>query len=109
MFNVNQSNLSFWLTVLGTLCWGACFWWMNRISNKQNALLSHLREQGRRIEKLSKVEHDLIKEVHPQVNEIKEGMDEMMAVVKETMENTLPAPPKAGNRPPLRRKWLWRK
>ena len=33
--------------------------------------------------KLSRIKHDLIKEVHPQVNEIKEGMDEMMAVVKE--------------------------
>ena len=43
---------------------------MGRISAKQNYLMDQLREQGRRIEKLSKVEHDLIKEVHPQVGEI---------------------------------------
>ena len=49
-----------------------------------------LREQGKRIEKLSKIEHDLIKEVHPQVNEIKEGMEEMIAVVKENSENHPP-------------------
>jgi ABC-type transporter lipoprotein component MlaA/pimeloyl-ACP methyl ester carboxylesterase len=43
---------------------------MSRLSTKQNILLAQLREQGKRIEKLSKIEHDLIKEVHPQVNEI---------------------------------------
>ena len=47
-------------------------------------------EQGKRIEKLSRIEHDLIKEVHPQVNEIKEGMEEMIAVVKENAENNPP-------------------
>jgi hypothetical protein len=71
------------MSVTGTLCWGICFWWMGRISAKQNHLMDQLREQGRRIEKLSKVEHDLIKEVHPQVGEIKHGMNEMIAVVKE--------------------------
>jgi len=91
---MNLDRLAFWLTVAGTICWGVCFWWMNRISNKQNALLTQLREQGQRIERLSKVEHDLIKEVHPQVNEIKEGMDEMMAVVKENMETHSPHSPK---------------
>ena len=48
-------------------------------------------EQGKRIEKLSRIEHDLIKEVHPQVNEIKDGMNEMIAVVKENAENRPPA------------------
>ena len=60
---------------------------MHRLSTKQNVLLDQLREQGKRIEKLSKIEHDLIKEVHPQVSEIKEGMETMIAVVK---ENTQP-------------------
>lgn len=64
---------------------------MHRLSTKQNALLAQLREQGKRIEKLSKIEHDLIKEVHPQVNEIKEGMEEMIAVVKENAEHHPPA------------------
>lgn len=84
---MNENNFAFWMTFAGTICWGVCFWWMHRLSNKQNALLDQLREQGKRIEKLSKLEHDLIKEVHPQVHEIKEGMDEMIAVVKENSEH----------------------
>jgi len=44
--------------------------------------------QGKRIEKLSKLEHDLIKEVHPQVGEINDGMDAMVAAVKENTEKT---------------------
>jgi len=83
------------MTLAGTVCWGVCFWIMHRLSVKQNALLAQLREQGQRIEKLSKIEHDLIKEVHPQVNEIKEGMEEMIAVVKENSENH---PPPAGKK-----------
>ena len=79
------------MTSLGTVCWAACFWWMLRISTKQNSLLDQLREQGRRIEKLSKIEHDLIQEVHPQVTEIKEGMEEIIAVVKENAEHNPPA------------------
>ena len=79
------------MTLAGTVCWGVCFWWMRRLSIKQNILLDQLREQGKRIEKLSRIEHDLIKEVHPQVSEIKEGMAEMMAVVKETSEAHPPA------------------
>jgi hypothetical protein len=84
---MNRVSLDFWMTVAGTVCWGVCFWWMRRLSVKQNFLLDQLREQGKRIEKLSRMEHDLIKEVHPQVNEIKEGMEEMMAAVKENSKN----------------------
>jgi len=80
---MGKDDLAFWLTAIGTVCWGVCFWWMHRISARQNFLLDQLREQARRIEKMSKEEHDLIKEVHPQVGEIKEGMDAMKAVVKE--------------------------
>jgi hypothetical protein len=93
---MTKNDLSFWMTLTGTLCWGICFWWMRRLSIKQNSLLDQLRGQAKRIEKLSQIEHDLIKEVHPQVNEIKEGMDEMMAAVK---ENSIPAfsgPPRKG-------------
>lgn len=75
--------IAFWLTVVGTLCWGICFWWMHRISTRQDDLLAQLREQGKRIEKLSRLEHDLIKEVHPQVGEIKEEMKEIIEAVKE--------------------------
>ncbi|HEY5346534.1 MAG TPA: hypothetical protein VIK62_09350 [Verrucomicrobiae bacterium] len=87
---MNEDNLAFWMTVVGTICWGICFWWMRRLSLNQNVLLAQLREQGKRIEKLSKIEHDLIKEVHPQVNEIKEGMETMIAVVTENLESNPP-------------------
>ena len=80
----------FWMTVAGTICWPLCFWWMGRISAEQNRLMDQLREQGRRIERLSKAEHDLIKEVHPDVGEIKQGMAEVIAAVK---ENTASQPP----------------
>jgi uncharacterized protein YdeI (YjbR/CyaY-like superfamily) len=92
---MNTHALSFWMTLLGTACWGVCFVWMYRISDKQNRLLDRLTEQGKRIEKLSKIEHDLIKEVHPQVGEIKEGMEEMIAAVKENTEAISAPAPKA--------------
>jgi hypothetical protein len=88
---MDNTGFAFWLTLAGTLCWVVCFWWMYRISNKQNALLDQLHAQGKRIEKLSRLEHDLIKEVHPQVGEIKEGMDAMVAAVKENTESNSPA------------------
>ena len=75
------------MTLAGTGCWVVCFVWMYRISSSQNHLLEKLSEQGKRIEKLSKIEHDLIKEVHPQVSDIKEGMDEMIAAVKENTDS----------------------
>ena len=66
---------------------------MHRISAAQNYLLKQLGEQGKRIEKQSKIEHDLIKEVHPQVNEIKEGVEEMIATANENQEAN-PSPSK---------------
>jgi hypothetical protein len=87
---MDKTGFAFWLTLTGTVCWVGCFWWMYRISTKQNAFLDQLRAQGQRIEKLSKVEHDLIKEVHPQVGEIKEGMDAIVAAVNETTESNSP-------------------
>lgn len=62
------------LTIIGTICWGFCFYWMKQISNRQDKVLVILQSQTERIEKLAKVEHDLIKEVHPQVNDIKESL-----------------------------------
>jgi len=93
---MDRNSLAFWMTLAGTICWGICFWWMYRLSVKQNTLLDQLREQGKRIEKLSRIEHDLIKEVHPQVGEIKEGMDEVIAAVKENTEQNSPAAKKKG-------------
>ena len=88
---LDKDGCLFLMTVAGTVCWAVCFWWMYRISAKQNFLLAQLTDQTKRIERLSKVEHDLIKEVHPQVGEIKEGMEEMIAAVKENAETTLAA------------------
>ena len=81
----------FWLTCIGIGCWVVCFWWMHRISTKQSKLLDQLRKQNKRIENLSEMEHDLIKELHPQVSEIKDGVDEVVAVVKKSSENSPPS------------------
>ena len=74
---MDKTGFAFWLTLLGTLCWVVCFWWMHRISARQDKLLIELREQTNRIEQLSKTEHDLIREVHPQVGQIKDAMDKV--------------------------------
>ena len=93
---MDRNLIAFWMTLIGTVCWGVCFWWMHRISAAQNYLLKQLGEQGKRIEKRSKIEHDLIKEVHPQVNAIKEGVEEMIATTKENQEAN--SPPSKGKR-----------
>jgi len=69
------------LSCLGTLCWGVCFWWMHRISSRQDAMLEELHEMTSRIERLSQREHDLITEVHPKVNEIKEHVQNVREAV----------------------------
>jgi hypothetical protein len=46
-----------------------CFWWMHRISSRQDALLEELRE-------LARTQHDILREVHPDVGEIKEHVVE---------------------------------
>ncbi len=71
----------FVLTWVGLGCWCVCFWWMHRISSRQEAMLEELHEMTRRIEKLSQVEHDLISEVHPQVGEIKEHVQNVREAV----------------------------
>jgi len=93
---MSREMIGFWMTLAGTACWVVCFLWMHRISAKQNSLLEQLRQQGKRIERLSKIEHDLIKEVHPQVNEIKEGVEEIIATAKENSENNAPSKPHGG-------------
>ena len=69
------------LTCIGTLCWAICFSWMHRISSRQNSMLEELHEMTKRIEKLSQAEHDLISDVHPQVSEIKEHVENVREVV----------------------------
>ena len=69
------------LTWLGIACWPVCFWWMHRISARQNAVLKELHEMMRRIEQFSKAEHDMIQEVQPKVTEIKERVENVEQAV----------------------------
>ena len=69
------------LTWLGLACWVVCFWWMHRISSRQNAMLDELHRVTKRIEKFSQAEHDLIQQVHPQVTEIKERVENVAQAV----------------------------
>jgi hypothetical protein len=69
------------LTWIGIGCWFVCFWWMHRISARQDAMLNELKEVATRIERLSKAEHDLIQEVHPKVSEIKDHVETVAEAV----------------------------
>jgi hypothetical protein len=69
------------LSCVGIVCWAVCFWWMHRISSRQDALLEELHQMTTRIEKLSRAEHDLMSDVHPQVSEIKEHVQNVREVV----------------------------
>jgi hypothetical protein len=53
------------------------FYWCGSISLRKSSCLSNL-------------EHDLIKDVHPQVGKIKEGLETVVAVLKENAEDNLP-------------------
>lgn len=66
---------------IGIACWLVCFWWMHRLSSRQETMLKELSEVAKRIEKLSKAEHDLIREVHPKVEEIKESVKDVSDAV----------------------------
>jgi hypothetical protein len=71
----------FVLTWIGLICWCVCFWWMHRISARQDALLTELHDITTRIEGLSKAEHDMIRDVHPKVHEIKEHVENVAEAV----------------------------
>jgi hypothetical protein len=71
------------LAWVGTACWAVCFWWMHRLSSKQEVMLKELHDMTKRIEKLSKAEHDLIREVHPKVDEIKESVKDVSDAVSQ--------------------------
>jgi hypothetical protein len=51
-------------------------------------MLKELHEMTTRIEHLSKVEHDLIQEVHPQVSEIKEHVENVADAVSPERSST---------------------
>jgi hypothetical protein len=63
-------------------CWCVCFWWMHRISKRQNSVLEELAEQACRIEELSKKEHAILGQVHPNVEKIQHGVDQVAAKVE---------------------------
>lgn len=69
------------LSWIGLACWCVCFWWMHRISSRQDAFLKKLHEITTRIEELSRAEHDLIRELHPQVGEIKQDVEDVREAV----------------------------
>jgi predicted transcriptional regulator len=69
------------LAWIGTACWVVCFWWMHKISSRQDSLLGELNEMAQRIENLSRAEHELIQEVHPQVGAIKEHIETVAEAV----------------------------
>ena len=71
------------VSLLDLACWGVCFWWMYRISQRQDAMLKELHQQARSIEELSREEHEILKELHPTVQKIEESVDQ----VKESTQN----------------------
>jgi hypothetical protein len=77
----NLGTASIVLTWIGTGCWGVCFWWMHRLSARQEAMLRELHDVTKRIEKLSEIEHDLLREVHPTVEKIKESVEGVASAV----------------------------
>ena len=74
-------SMSLLLTWVSTACWAICFWWMHRLSVRQETMLKDLREVMARIEALSKEEHELIREVHPAVKNIKENIQDVAGAV----------------------------
>jgi divalent metal cation (Fe/Co/Zn/Cd) transporter len=76
-----KMTIALLLTWIGTACWAVCFWWMHRLSSRQEMMLKELHDVTKRIEKLSKAEHDLIREVHPKVDEIKESVKDVSDAV----------------------------
>jgi hypothetical protein len=70
------------VALIDIACWSVCFWWMHRISQRQNIMLEELQEQAHSIEELSREEHEILKELHPTVQKIGENVDK----VKESTE-----------------------
>jgi hypothetical protein len=79
---VMNASVFQWLTLIDTACWIFCFFWMHRISTRQDAVLSALRDQAARIEKLAKMEHELVKDIHPKVASIEDDMSEVAGAMR---------------------------
>ena len=85
----DAQTIALLLAWVGTACWIVCFWWMHRLSSRQEAMLRELHQVTKRIEELSKAEHDMLREVHPNVEKIKESVkDVAVAVSAEDSRNS---------------------
>ena len=78
---MDHATIAYGLAWVGTGAWVVCFWWMHRISARQDALLMELKE-------LAKTQHDILREVHPDVGEIKEHVVEEQRERKADAEAT---------------------
>jgi hypothetical protein len=79
----NLEYAAFTLALVDTGCWVVCFWWMHRISARQDAVLNELHAVTRRTEEIAKQEHALIREVHPVVEKIHESVENVKDAVAE--------------------------
>lgn len=70
------------VTFIDIGCWAVCFWWMHRISQRQDATLKELHGQAKSIEGLSRKEHEILKELHPTVQKIEKGVDQVKESTK---------------------------
>ena len=77
-------DVAIWLNFA---CWGVCFWWMHRLSLRQETMLRELQEQAQRIEYLSKAEHDLLRDLHPAVEEIQSNIEEVTTAVADQIRS----------------------
>jgi len=75
--------------LIGLGCWCVCFWWMHRISKRQDAVLDQLRRQAGRIEQVSREEHAILTDLHPnvealqkEVGQVSEKVDDVHGQVK---------------------------
>jgi hypothetical protein len=66
-----------YVTIVNFSCWLVCYAWMHRISSRQNAVLMQLTTQAHRIEEISRQEHAILAEVHPNVEAIQKGVDQV--------------------------------
>jgi hypothetical protein len=91
---MDHETIGYVLTWVGTSAWVVCFWWMYRISSRQDALLRELHE-------LARTQHDVLREVHPEVGEIREHVvekqGETMEVIAERVTQVADAVTPTGN------------
>jgi hypothetical protein len=73
--------------MIGLGCWCVCFWWMHRISSRQDAVLTQLQKQSERIEKISREEHAILNELHPNVEAIQKEVGVVSEKVARVEDN----------------------